>query len=150
MDLYSYPEDYDVTWMASDRNGHVAFFRTGGYGPIPLAAMSRQLPDFGDMEELASSLPVNSKAKTQHDLKELIEITERGFFYYDWRHIEGVGFKHTYDLIGTPSLSIHIETLPSDMRQAAKAVIFDDLDFGAPRLDVGHRFECQVGRLARD
>jgi len=145
---YAYPEGVDCVWIASDSNGHVCAFVTGGIGPIPIEALNSELVSIEDIEELICQLPKASGVQLLISMKrpdDFIDMAERGLFVYDWRDVERSlkESTHMYEPIAVPITPISIDELPESLRGFATNISFSKVLFvDCHPLDVCLYVEC--------
>jgi len=128
----AYPEMVDCIWIASDRNGRLAAFTTGGQGPIP----KRALALLAAMEDAIAALPAKTQARisSRHSQRyddELNVLAGRGLFVYDWSDVhrtraEAIG---VYELMAAPAVPALIENLPAETAAAFRHVICRSIEF---------------------
>lgn len=76
---------YDLEWLASDSNGHVAVFTVAGGGPMPTACRNWRILDL--TTDFIRGLPVRTTADLLVTLPrpvDYVSFAERGLFAYDW------------------------------------------------------------------
>jgi hypothetical protein len=149
-----YQDGIDCVWLASDRDGHLGAFATGGIGPIPVQALDCEGPPVEDIEGLVCDLPDVSAARLLVSIKrpdDFIELAKRGLFVYDWSDVHRTTREsiHAYELIVTPVNPITVDLLPDEVANIAKALKFGDVAFadGQP-LDVYMHMKCREGEPA--
>src|SRR5262245_20446873 len=133
MDERPYPQGIDCSWLASDREGHLGVFVTGGFGPIPVQALLPGYP-LDDIEEQILKLPKTSDVHLPAPTPEpgrFSEFAVRGLFVYDWSDVrrtvaEQIG---EYELVALPYRPLTLERLPEDLAEAARSVRFINLAF---------------------
>jgi hypothetical protein len=148
-----YPEGMDLAWLASDRDGHLAAFVTGGSGPIPDAALRLNFVPLEDIESRICSIPKVSETRLlvtwfKHP-ESYLELAERGFFAYDWTdvHRTNVEAKSAYEQIAVPVNPINLAKLPDDLAALARALKFGDVAFEETSwIDVCAHMNCCKGR----
>lgn len=113
----------EFDWPAIDRDGRVAVFSSGGYGPVPSefirvdravdAALDlvRGLPGLGRSRRTPASGPGDNSS--------WFELGARGFYVYDWPTHHG-----PYQLICTPSRPLHVSDLPTEVADLARLASF--------------------------
>lgn len=111
----------EVDWLAIDVNGRVGLFATGGYGPVPQAVIDR-LCDVEAATAHIAELPINGECQQPPDdaggvnHSFWIEPARRGLFGFDW----GPVATPPYARLTVPSNPIHVSSLPTKMRDAAR------------------------------
>ena len=116
------PRFLDRGWLATDRDGHVAVFYTGGEGPIHADADAYDEA----AEDALRALPATSAFELLEENPRPDHVSEaarRGLFAYDWadahrsdpQRIEG------YELVARPDRPVHWTELPEPARTAAAA-----------------------------
>ena len=123
----------EFDWLARDRDGHVAYFASGGCGPMPPAAAEHS----GSLElfELATSHPVWCEAVPQAvpldgDYDDWKQIARRGIFAFDWRRDQEV-----YVLLYRPSRLVPAaELFEATFLVAAGAALFGGSWMSASKL----------------
>jgi hypothetical protein len=145
---HAYPEGVDCVWIASDFNGHVGAFVTGGIGPIPVEALNSEFVPIEDIEERICQLPKISEVRLLVSMKrpdDFIDMAESGLFVYDWRDVERTlkESTHLYEPIAVPITPISIDELPGLLRGIAANISFSKVVFvdGHP-LDICLHVEC--------
>lgn len=121
-----YPEGWDWGWLASDREGHLGLFYTGGHGAVPLAALAASYPE--DVEQQLQALPQMSDARllvSRPDMTSFVGPAERGIFVYDWSD-QRTG---AYELAAMPYRPRTLEQLAPELADAARAVRFNQIAF---------------------
>lgn len=151
MSLRSYPDGMDCVWIASDNACNVGVFITAGIGPIPVQSLSVDVLNIEDIEEILYRLPHISSCHLLVSMKrpdDFIELSERGFFVYDWCDIHRIkkDYSNAYELIAIPSNPIKLNDLPEILIKTIYNIDFNDLIFiEEKKLDVTSRFECLAG-----
>jgi hypothetical protein len=95
----------EFDWVASDADGLVGYFSTGGAGPIPKKTLD-DADALSDILEQLLVLPVVSSATAVGNIlnpPDWIEVGRRGIFAYDWDRMENV-----YRLIALPVAPIRV------------------------------------------
>jgi hypothetical protein len=131
----------DFSWLAVDRDGHVAWLVTFGSAVVP-PWMEDDLDAFGDAEALLAALPerggVESKDQSSA-VREWMEAARRGVFGYDWRVYDG-----PYQLIARPADPVDVSGLPPALAALALRTRFEHLCFDeSPVLQVGDVVACK-------
>jgi hypothetical protein len=124
-----YPEGVDRSWLASDREGHLGVFVTGGCGPIPVLALLRDYP-LDAMEEQLLKLPTTSDAHLPVRMPEssvFVQLAERGLFVYDWSDVHRTKAEQIgeYELTALPYRPLTLDLLSDDLADAARSVRFN-------------------------
>jgi hypothetical protein len=144
----SYPDGIDCVWLASDRDGHLGAFVTGGVGPIPIQALNCEDALIEDIEKFICNLRNASTARLLVSIKrpdDFIELAERGVFVYDWSDVHRTAREsiHAYELVATPVSPITVNMLPVKLASVAKALKFGDVAFADKQpLDVRAHMKC--------
>jgi hypothetical protein len=112
----------DTEWFAVDRDGQVAFFRSGENGSVPDGAQE------GDIDALLKALGGKRTLKEMdYDWDEAFpELARLGVHVYE---DESQWFSGPYVRAHRPERPLHVDQLPPHLREQAKAVRFDDLRF---------------------
>jgi hypothetical protein len=131
----AYPSHLDLCWLASDRDGHVAAFTTGGQGPVPVEILNRIQQDDLDLEHLAWALPAVSSPPADAQLCESFKgFCERGLFVYDWSDVHRIGDGLiAYERQAEPDVALKVDDLPSNMLEAGRLIRLD-VSFEVDRL----------------
>jgi hypothetical protein len=146
-----YPDGIDCVWIASDRDGHVGAFVTGGVGPIPAKALNEDGLLIEELEEEICRLPRVSGSHLLFSVKrpdDFIAIAERGIFVYDWRDVHRTAndSSYVYEPIASPVNPIKVDALPKLLKKLAKNIEFFNLAFiESGNIDVKDQFECFDG-----
>jgi hypothetical protein len=144
-----YPNGIDCMWLASDRNGHLGAFVTGGFGPIPIQALNCEDALVEDIEDLVCNLPNVSTARLLVSIKQpddFLELAKRGVFVYDWSDVHRTARKsiHAYELVAAPVNPIAVDMLPIGLANIAKAIKFGNVAFADGQLlDVRAHVKCR-------
>jgi hypothetical protein len=116
----------DFSWLAADRDGHVAWLVTFGSAVVP-AWVERSASAFDDVESALAALPVrggvNAKEESRY-VREWLDVARRGVFGYDWSVHEG-----PYELIARPDHAIQVGELPPALAALALRCRFAHLSF---------------------
>lgn len=132
----------DFSWLAVDRDGHVAWLVTGGSAVVP-AWVERDPDTFGEAEEALPSLPTRGGAEpyemSSRYIWDWLEAARRGVFGYDWPIYQG-----PYKLIALPQNPIEVTHLPPKLAELARRTRFEHLCFkDAPMIQVGDVVACR-------
>jgi len=144
----TYPDGIDCVWIASDRNGNLGAFVTGGVGPIPVLVLNSEWATVENVEEVVCQLPKVSEVRLLVSMKrpdDFIAMAERGFFVYDWRDVHRTAREstYTYELIAVPLNPIGSNKLPMPLAGLVTEVRLDEVVFTeAASLDVSVQIEC--------
>lgn len=144
-----YPDGVDCVWFASDHDGHLGVFVTGGVGPIPLHWLNDDGVQIEDAEALICELPIVSAARMLISIKrpdDFLELASRGFFVYDWRdvHRSSGELHNAYEAVAIPITPITIDRLSDGLAGMAKSLIFVGVAFAdAQPLDVCKYAGCR-------
>ncbi|RTL43030.1 MAG: hypothetical protein EKK49_00540 [Rhodocyclaceae bacterium] len=146
--MREYPDGLDCVWLATDRNGHLGAFVTGGSGPIPVSATSDSSFPIEDIEAAVCELPQISETRLLVQMKrpdDFIDIAQRGFFVYDWRDVHRTTHDstHVYEPVAVPLNPITLDALPESIRRlAVDATLRDSAFVEEQALDVMAMLEC--------
>jgi hypothetical protein len=145
----SYPSDFDWTWLAIDKDGHVAVFTTAGCGPIPVDHLNSPRDTFEfDVEREINELAERCSAKMLVDLPRpdsFISLAQRGVFTFDWSDIHRSEQESTkmYEAMAVPAKPILISSLPEKIASIATRLSFDNISFmSKTSIDIQHFFRC--------
>ncbi len=150
-----YPEGIDCVWLASDCNGHLGAFVTGGVGPIPTRLLADKDNHVEDIEAIACNLPEVSESRMLVSVKrpdDFMELGARGIYVYDWSDIHRTisERRHTYEPVTVPLNPITVGMLPDNLAQMARLLMFSGLAFVDNKpLDVCMHMNCQEGRQSK-
>ena len=146
-----HPDGVDCLWLASDHEGHVAAFVTGGVGPIPILALNCEDVLVADLEELVCDLPRISVASLLISIKrpdDFLDLAERGVFVYDWTDVQRTSSESVfaYEPVAAPVTPIRVDKLPLTLVNIVNDLNFGKIKFadGQP-IDVRFFFECREG-----
>ncbi|QDQ28068.1 hypothetical protein FNU76_17910 [Chitinimonas arctica] len=151
MTISTYPDGLDCVWLASDRNGHLGAFVTGGIGPIPVSVLGTTLLAIEEIEGVVCELPPISEVRLLVQMKrpfDFIAMAQRGFFVYDWRDVHRTVHEltHSYEAIAFPSNPITMEMLPEPLRAVAGETLLPMLAFvDETALDIMDKLDCLSG-----
>ena len=120
--MADYPYGVDYEFLATDAQGYVARFTTGGDGPVPVAILEQHKLNDAALEALYA-LPRVSKAHLLVALPrpdDFREIAELGFFGYDWQDVHRTGKSKTnlYEPISVPTTPCSASALPAVLQAA--------------------------------
>lgn len=129
-----YPEGVDCVWVASDQNGNLGAFVTGGVGPIPMLWLTDECMPIEDVEALICELPNISNVRMLVEIKrpdDFIELASRGIFVYDWRDVNRTSneCRNVYEPVAVPLAPISVERLAGGLAGMAKSLSFSDAVF---------------------
>jgi hypothetical protein len=150
----AYPNGIDCVWLASDTNGNLGAFVTGGVGPIPLQALNYESIGVEELEEYLHELPQISAARlliTVPRPDDFVAMAERGFFVYDWRDVHRIAkeFTHTYEQVAVPLSPIFLDNLPESISGLISEIEFRNVRFAdAKRIDVRIHMDCREGQCS--
>ncbi|MDR0528000.1 MAG: hypothetical protein LBG69_00040 [Zoogloeaceae bacterium] len=127
MDNRPYPDGFDVTWLASDREGNVAVLITAGWGPMPSEVLKGCYIPVDEIERmLYEEMPKLTQAHLLESIKtnSFIELAERGVFVYDWTDSHKTTYEqsYVYKKVAFPVLPIEVDALPHGLAVLAKNV----------------------------
>lgn len=138
--------DFDMPWIASDRENHVALFWTGGAGPVPTAALAA-VPGTASYFDLCpdfNELPAICQAEKYHHASGK-SYAERGLFVYDWADASRVKSKRSnvYEREAKPMQPVTVDELPAYFAQLALATKLAEVSFRkSTHVNVRKYFEC--------
>jgi hypothetical protein len=119
-------EDFDLVWIASDQNGHVAAFITAGSGSV----MAPALEGIFDVEALVLCEPVTCEATVYLQVpnpSSYIAMASRGLFVYDWAH---PGNRDSfYELAARPLRPVQRNALSLPLQKRAIQCEMPDMQF---------------------
>lgn len=135
MHLRPYPDGIDYVWLASDMNGNVAAFVTGGSGPVPLSVLYESSTPIENVEEAVCELPEVPEALLLAELKrpnDFLDLARRGFLVYDWTDVHRIERDCTraYELVAVPVQPVTVDTQPEAIRRLVADNRFAELTFG--------------------
>ena len=121
----------DAAWLAIDAEARVAFFFTGGEGPVPDSA----LQSIESAEEMVLQLPMTSDFQMYFTAPHTDVFTNpamRGLFVYDWSDVhrttrEALG---GYELLAEPTRPLHLSDLPTSLQALAAETCLSEVAFG--------------------
>lgn len=149
MAIREYPDGLDCVWLASDRNGNLGAFVTGGVGPIPISALSNSSFPIEDVEAVLCELPQVSEVQLIVPMKrpdDFIGMARCGFFVYDWRDVHRTAHEstHTYELVAAPLNPITTTMLPEHLKRIIMNTRLPNFAFIEERvLDIAAVLECR-------
>lgn len=124
----------DFEWVATDRDGHVAWLVTFGSAVVPPWVEAR-VEAFDLVEAAVRALPIRGGCRSvgdPHFDREWFEAARRGMFAYDWDVYRG-----PYRAVAVPLVPVTLAQLPSPLAELARLTRFADLSFRErPTLDV--------------
>jgi hypothetical protein len=132
----------DVSWLAVDRDGHVAWLVTFGSAVVPSGFESGP-ETLDNVEPMVSALPEQGHAPEPADGRppheaEWHAAARRGLFAYDWEVYSG-----PYVRIATPPRPISVDELPAELASIVNRARFVDLCFADHRsIEVGDVRRC--------
>lgn len=133
----------DFSWVATDRDGHVAWLVTFGSAVVP-SWMERQLETYEDVERLLERLPVVGDSVDDdgsHGVQQWADAARRGLFGYDWAVYRG-----PYRLIARPSAPIDVHQLGPALAATAARARFEHLCFrDSPAIQLTDVQACKQG-----
>ncbi len=127
-----YPLGMDYEWFASDNQGRIARFTTGGLGPIPSAIIDGEVLCKAAQSELAI-LPRRGEARVFVSIPkpdDFIRCAEAGFYTYDCDDLAPKRRSRSYKLVSAPTSPLHLDDLSSVARNAVCLATLADVDFG--------------------
>jgi len=147
-DERQYPYELDCVWLASDRDGNVGAFVTGGVGPIPVLCLDPERFPVEDIEARILELPVASTARLVVTLKrpdDFVSFAQRGLFAYDWSDVHRVRSEaiHAYEQIAVPEAPLKVADLPAEMLPLVIGIVLDVAFERASRIDLTGQVDCR-------
>lgn len=129
-----YPDGVDCVWIASDKNGNLGAFATGGIGPIPVPALTGGIL-IDEIEETLCQLPRISEVQLLVAIKrpdDFVAMAER----YDWSDVHRTASEEigAYELIAKPVVSILADALPASLASFATYISFNNSNFAESNL----------------
>ncbi|WP_137940450.1 hypothetical protein [Chitinivorax sp. B] len=146
--MQTYPNGLDCVWLATDRNGHLGAFVTGGIGPIPKSVLSSASVSIENIEEMVCALPQVSDVRLLVKMKrpdDFVEMAQRGLFVYDWCDVHRTAseFTHAYEPIAVPLNPISANLLPEVLMKVALATKLINVAFVEMQvLNIAAVLEC--------
>jgi hypothetical protein len=142
-----YPDDFDLAWLASDREGHVAAFVTGGAGPIPRKAFEPGRVPVEDLEERVHNLPRSSGARVLVDFPSthsIVALAELGLYVYDWSdaHRTSPELVGAYQPVGVPTRPIGLDAIGEELAALFRGISLDLAFADGSLLDVAKHLPC--------
>lgn len=105
MTAQGYPEQLDVMWAASDRDGQIAVFFSAGEGPIPKPFLDYEDYEQEELESYVLGFPDNGELTRTGGVgpDSGYEHAARGCFVFDWSDVHRVsGLLRSYELCAVP------------------------------------------------
>lgn len=143
-----YPDGIDCAWCASDKSGSLGIFITAGLGPIPISALNYDSIPIEDIEEIIYTLPKFTNAILLAKVKrpdDFIELSERGFFVYDWTDINNTDNNQTnaYELVSHPEKPLLTKEVEKNINEIIEGVSFSELNFIENKfIDTSNHMKC--------
>lgn len=143
-----YPYNLDCVWLATDRDGHVGVFVTGGIGPIPVLTLDPERISIEYIEGRIYELPVVSKARLVVTLKrpdDFVDFAQRGLFAFDWTDVHRTRSEaiYAYEQIAVPETPIKVVDLPPEMAALVIGIALDIAFESASHVDVTGQLDCR-------
>lgn len=115
----------EFDWFASDNNGHIAHFSSGGTHIAPLS-VKNNLDNQVRLEGLLKELPIVTKAiiKSKDHNNDWYSFAQKGIFSYDIKHWDG-----PYFLVAAPEKPIRLYSLPKEVQSLLKQVCIQTSEF---------------------
>jgi len=116
----------DFSWVATDRDGHVAWLATFGSAVVP-RWVDESAGDYTATEEWLEALPERggcSTPDTSHPIEQWRAAARAGVFAYDWDVYSG-----PYQAIAVPALPVLVADLPAVFAALARRTRFAHLCF---------------------
>jgi len=144
--MTEYLSGVDYVWIATDKDGLLAIFVTGGAGAIPIAALQDIQTGSGELEATFLQLPVISEVDLLVNYPrpdDFEAMAERGFFTYDWRDVHRVKRDHSgkYEKITAPQKPIRIRDLPPSLQILARRTTFNLSFLSADAINIQDNFK---------
>jgi hypothetical protein len=127
----TYPDDYDILWIAADEADKVAVFLSAGRGPIPRTLLEDydllEIDNgFMDLPSVSRGISTSATEFSDH----FQTLSSKGAYFYDWSDVHRTtGFLRAYERLATPPNPIVIDKLPDLLKKAASVVRFKDVYF---------------------
>jgi len=143
-----YPEGIDCVWLASDQDGHIGAFMTGGIGPIPKRGLCSDIMPLEDIEGLICDMPIVSEVRLLISVKrpdDIIDLAKRGVFVYDWTDLHRTAREaiDAYEKIAIPTRPIKSGMLSTQLNPIARVLRFSNVKFvDKITLDVRAHLNC--------
>lgn len=139
-----YPYDWDLEWLAVDLDGSIAVFTTGGRGPLPIKGYEEYSRE--EFSDTVWELPKTSSYELLVDLPrpdDYIQLSEKGFFTYDWADVHRVDGKHNrYELQSRPTKPLKLDKLPSIISDVVRSIVLPIRFTELSEVDVSVYIEC--------
>jgi hypothetical protein len=137
----------DCCWLASDRDGHLGVFLTGGHGPVAAQVLLETYP-LDSIEQQILALPKASDIDLRMRMPNpdrFVALAERGFFVYDWSDVHRTeAYIDEYELMALPYRPLTLDQLPDDLAETARSVRFTKVGFASAwRVDVRAQMACR-------
>jgi hypothetical protein len=130
----------DTDWFAVDKCGHVALFRSGESGAVPLEAAIFLGPDGGD-DALGKAIFGKTIAE-QEEMDEWPDTGSAGLFNYE--HETDNWISGPYQRQGAPDKPVRLEDLPPEVKQKLKDLRFVTLCFQeTPKIQPVEHLTCE-------
>jgi hypothetical protein len=124
----------DFEWYAVDRDGHVAFLTSAGFGPVPAAVFGSE-PAYRLARDFFRSLPERCEfiADLPDDLGRAgcwIDAARRGLYPYDWNARQSQPLpRRPYRRLAIPAAPLAFADLPAEVQGWLEAVRFGQSEF---------------------
>lgn len=132
----------DFSWLAADKDGHVAWLVTFGSAVVP-SWVEGTASAYDEVEPALAALPVRggfiAKEESRY-VADWLDVARRGLFGYDWRVHDG-----PYQLIARPDNALHVGELPPALGTLARRSRFHHLSFSASPAILARDVEACVG-----
>ncbi len=130
----------DFSWLAVDRDGHVAWLVTFGSAVVP-PWVEADAGAFDQVEGWLRALPRRGRGdapEASSSVREWLDAARRGIFGYDWQAYTG-----PYALVARPENPVDVGDLPPPLVEVALRTRFGHLCFGdSPALEVADVVAC--------
>ena len=132
--INKYPQA-DCVWIASDAEGNVGAFVTGGEGPIPANALLPPCIPIDKIEKAVLQTQAHCDAimlrkYTRPD--SFIALAQRGFFVFDWSDVHRVSADEigAYEKVCVPSSPRPVSALSSEFQRHLASSCQFNIEFG--------------------
>ncbi|XAZ22217.1 hypothetical protein LVY75_25860 [Sinorhizobium sp. B11] len=144
--MTEYPFDIDYPWVATDKDGFLATFFTGGAGAIPLAALPNMHAASSDLEAAFLQLPVVSEVNLLVSYPrpdDFVATAERGLFAYDWADVHRIkrDYSGKYEKVAAPQKPIRIGDLQPFLQVLARRAMINLSFLSADAISIEDNFK---------
>jgi hypothetical protein len=141
-----YPDDFDLAWLASDRDGRVAAFVTGGAGPIPRKAFEPGRIPVEDLEERIHALPRSSGARVLVDIPRpdgFVALAKLGLYVYDWSDAHRTSaLVRAYEPVAIPLRPVRLDAIGEELAALFRGISLDLAFSDGGLVDVAAQLPC--------